>query len=256
MFTPFSSAQAPKPEAQDPFRLSFFPLLGLFFKVTTYFSFGTTLACVYFLFKAPQFVDDIPLLREIGSIYYVNDTRPLTKDWVEKRKTIFSQEGARLSVSDLDLNSWAAQAFPPGPLHLLPKFKDKHLNTLQSLLTLKRSSAPRFCIKPEGVYWSQALMLKIGSNVELPVFAQVFLKPQKEGGAISFRPESLSFGWLKIPLDRLQALPLGSLSLAYFYPSNRELANLDYLLKHLIDLRLDNRQLLLLRKGSAPTHKG
>lgn len=252
MFTPSSSLKAPKPEAQDPFRLSFFSVLGLFFKVTTYFSCGIALACVYFLFKAPQIVDDMPLLRETGSIYYVNDTRPLTKDWVEKRKTIFSQEGARLSVSDLDLNSWASQAFPAGPLQLLPKFKDKTFSTLQSLLTIKRSSPPRFCIKPEGLYWSQALILKIGSSVELPIFTQMLLKPQKEQGSISFQAEGLSFGWLKIPLNALEGLPLGSLSLAYLYPSNRELANLDYLLKHLVDLRLDNRQLLLLRKGSAP----
>lgn len=249
------SLKISKPEAQDPLRLSCFSVLGLFFKVTTYFSLGTCLACVYFLLKGPQVVKDIPLLKEVGSVYCVQDTRSLTKDWVEKRKKIFSEEGARISVSDLDLNGWASQAFPSGPLQVLPKLKDEPLKTLQQLISLKRSSPPRFCIKPEGVYWSQPLSLNIGAKLELPIFVQVLLKPEKYKGSVGFKAESLSFGWLKVPLESLDSLSLDSLGLAYVYPGNRELENLKYLLKHLADLRLDNRQFLLVRKGLASVHK-
>lgn len=248
-------SQASKPEAPDPLRLSFFSILGFFFRATTYLSCGTALACIYFLFKAPRLVDDIPLLPEKGFVYVLKDTRPLTQDWIEKRKKIFSEEGVRLEVSDLDLNSWAAKAFPPGPLQVLPKEIQEPFKTLQSFVAIKRSSSPRFFIKPEGVYWSQGLSLNIGQHLKLPIFAQMRLIPQREQGSIAFKPESLTLGWLKVPLDGWGNFSFCGLGLACLYPANKELANLKFLLQHLLDVRLDNRQLLLFRKGSASAHK-
>lgn len=249
MLFPTPTLAASKPEAEDPLRLSFFYLLGLVLRFSAFTSLGVSCAFLCFLFKAPKQVEVMPLLQEKGYIYWVHDKKPLTRAWIQKRKSLFEEESAKVRLTTLDLNSWAAKAFPPGPLNRGKHLQAPGLKLLQKVVRLERPFPPSFYIQPEGILLSQPLTLYIGQNLALPLFAQALLQPEKKKGAFYLSLQGLSLGWLKLSSKQLKAFSSGS-CLQLLYPGNKEMKALSYLLDHLLDLHLAQGELLLIRKAS------
>lgn len=250
MLSSTPSLASQKPEAKNLLRLSFFSLLGLAFTLSTYISLGTSLAFFAFLFKVPKMVEDFPLVRDKGSIYWVKGKRPLMTAWAQKRKRLFEEKGAKVRFSSLDLDGWAAQAFPPGSISLRLKGKLPNFNLLPKSLHLERPLPPSFCIQEAGIFLSQPLILRIGEQLSLPLFAQAFLQPTRKKENLRFEVKGLSLGWIKIPLEKLRIFPLEQLFLEFFYPNNKEVYQLSYLFSQLLDCQIAPGELLLIRKAT------
>lgn len=241
-----------KPEAKNPLRLSFFSILGLVFRLSSYISLGAGLAFVTFLFKEPKIVEDFPLVRNKGYVYWVQDKSPLGKAWVEKRKRLFEENGAKVRLSNLDLNSWAAQTFPPGSVRRSLTTHNPSLRAFQGILQLERPLPPTVCVQQEGIFLSQPLILHIGKHCSLPLFTQAILYPIRDHGTINLDMQGLSLGWLPIDLGKLKAFSGDSFIVRGLYSEHKELSQLKYLLSQLVDIRLAPGELLLTRKTTAP----
>ncbi len=237
-----------KPEAKNPLRLSFFSILGLVFRLSSFISLGTSLAFLAFLLKEPKIVEDFPLVRNKGYIYWVQDKRPLGTAWVAKRKRLFEENGSKVRLSSLDLNSWAAQTFPPRSVRLSLTANNPSLRALQTLLQLERPLPPSFCVQQEGIFLSQPLILHIGKHCSLPIFAQAILHYTRDHGTISLDMQSLSLGWISIDLGKLKAFSGDSFIIRGLYAEHKELSQLKYLLSQFVDIRLAPGELLLTRK--------
>ncbi len=249
---PPATLAPPKPEAKAPLRLSFFSILGLVFRLSSYISLGASLAFLAFLLKGPKIVEDFPLARNKGYVYWVKDKKPLERSWVEKRKRLFEEDGAKVRLSNLDLNSWAAQAFPPGLVRLGLKVNHPSFKALQKMLHLERPLPPSFCVQQEGIFLSQPLILHLGKTFSLPLFAQATLRPTQEKGALRLELQGMSLGWIPIPLEKLKIFALDRLVLELLYSENKEVPQLNYLFSQLLDVRLARGELLLTRKTTVP----